>query len=82
MEWQILILIFFLFSVADDLCDSDPDTVRITIREINDCPVTTTDGFNSLGLIGGKHINEYFNDEGYSLDSVVCVLIDADGKCN
>ena len=71
---------FFLYSAADDLCDSDPDTVRITIIPLNDCPVTTTDGFNSLGLIGGKHINEYFNDEGYSLDSVVCVQIDADGN--
>ena len=71
---------FFLFSATDDLCDSDPDTVHITIREINDCPETTTDGFNSLGLIGGKHINEYFNDEGFTLDSVVCVQIDAEGN--
>ena len=50
---------YFLYYANDGICDSDPDTVKIRVIPQNDCPVTRTNGYNSLSLLGGAPIKDY-----------------------
>ena len=67
---------YFLYYANDGLCNSDPDTVKIIVQPVNDCPVTRVNGYNSLSLLGGAPIKDYIeslndiNGDPVSIDSV------------
>ena len=67
---------YFLYYANDGVCDSPPDTVKIIVNPVNDCPVTRANGYNSLSLLGGAPIKDYIeglkdlNGNSISIDSV------------
>ena len=67
---------YFLYYANDGVCDSPPDTVKIIVNPVNDCPVTRTNGYNSLSLLNGAPIKDYIenlvdlNGNPMSIDSV------------
>ena len=50
---------YFLYYANDGLCNSVPDTVKIVVLPVNDCPVTYVNGYNSLSLLDGAPIKDY-----------------------
>ena len=67
---------YFLYYANDGVCDSPPDTVKIIVNPVNDCPVTRANGYNSLSLLNGAPIKDYIenlvdlNGNPMSIDSV------------
>ena len=67
---------YFLYYANDGVCDSPPDTVKIIVQPVNDCPVTRVNGYNSLSLLNGAPIKDYIegltdaNNNPISIDSV------------
>ena len=73
---------YFLYYANDGVCDSPPDTVKIIVNPVNDCPVTLMNGYNSLSLLDGAPIKDYIealSDKDGNPISIDSVNVDSGG---
>ena len=73
---------YFLYYANDGVCDSPPDTVKIIVNPVNDCPVTLVNGYNSLSLLDGAPIKDYIealSDKDGNSISIDSVNVDSGG---
>ena len=73
---------YFLYYANDGVCASPPDTVKIIVNPVNDCPVTLMNGYNSLSLLDGAPIKDYIealSDKDGNPISIDSVNVDSGG---